>query len=221
MFPQSSCGRHPKLRLVAWVGNRLCRQTRCANIASFWAGGNSFKRIWTSFALNVSWAWTFLLSLPQEKYGWSYILKESAIVQMWSWLFSFILWSQTLSEMKIFSWYFLCKYKLEGVTLSDSWVSGSHGVDGHEPMRHNWIICSLISFPPHHAKPFCVPWHVQNLFSYSSKVATVVRKAPLFLWKICLNALESDVWFGFGWLVFTCQAMVNWSNGLWFRTDSK
>lgn len=118
-----------------------------------------------------------------------------------------------------FSWYFLCKCKLEDVILSDSWVSGSHGVGGHDLVRHNWVILSTISSPP--SKTLLCPMACAKLFSYSSKVATVFRKTPFFfIGKICLSALESGFWFGFGWLVFTWQAKVSWSNGLWFRADS-
>lgn len=142
-----------------------------------------------------------------------------------------ILWSQTLSEMKrivsifityiqiTFSWYCLCKCKLEGATLSDSWVSGSHGVDGHDLVRHNCLIFSPI-FSPASTTLQC-PMARAKLLSYSSKVATVFRKAPFFfIGKICLSALESGFWFDFGWFGFTCREKVSWSNGQWFRADT-
>jgi len=91
-------------------------------------------------------------------------------------------------------------------------------VNGRDLVRHNWVIFSLISSPP--SKTLLCPMACAKNFSYSNKVTTVFRKAPFFLiGKICLSALENGFWFDFGWLIFTYQAKVSWSDVLLFRAD--
>lgn len=139
------------------------------------------------------------------------------LVMVWSWLFSFLYFGVKpfqkwgcifVSYIRvIFSWYFLCKCKLEDVILSDSWVSGSHDVDGRDLMRHNWVIFSLILSPLN--KTLLCPTACAKPFSSSSKVAGVFRKALFFfIGKTCLGALESGFWFGVGWFLPASQRWV-------------
>lgn len=79
---------------------------------------------------------------------------------------------------------------MEGAILHDSWIAGSHAVDGHDLGRHIWVIFSFIPA----MQNFSVPWHMQSFFP-------IVAKLPQFLqWyhfsslgkKICLDALKSE-----------------------------
>lgn len=105
-------------------------------------------------AFSVTAAGKMWLKLhPQKAGGWAGVVMT---------IQHFKLWSQALSTMKrIMSvltgciWitffpflFFFFFFKLEGIILSISWVSGSHDVDGHDLVRHNWIILSQSQLIP-------------------------------------------------------------------------
>lgn len=135
---------------------------------------------------------------PRET-GWSGPVgsRENTALQL------FILWSQARPEMKgivsvfinytqiIFSCYFHCNCKMEGVILHDRWIAGSHAVDGHDLGRHICVIFSFIPTMPN----FPVPWHVQSFFSIVAKFSQFLERhhsSSLGKKKICLGALKSE-----------------------------
>lgn len=143
---------------------------------------------------------------PRET-GWSGPVgsRENMALQL------FILWSQAHPEMKgivsvfinytqiIFSWYFHCNCKMEGVILHDRWIAGSHAVDGHDLGRHICVIFSFIPTIPN----FPVPWHVQSFFSIVAKFWQFLerhhssslgkKKSVLVHWKVRRRKLREVI----------------------------
>lgn len=82
----------------------------------------------------------------------------------------------------------------KGVILSISWVSGSHDVDDHNLVRHNWIILSQSHLIPTKLDSSLSYTMCKTFFFQSSRVATAFRLAPFFPLE---KAGNLEVWFPF------------------------
>lgn len=72
ILPKSSCGRYPKLWVVAWAGSKPCKRSRWRDIAAgFWGDEKSLR---LRLHLEHVYSADSSLSLLQRKYAWSCIL---------------------------------------------------------------------------------------------------------------------------------------------------
>lgn len=90
--------------------------------------------------------------------------------------------------------FFFFSSSWKGVILSISWVSGSHDVDDHNLVRHNWIILSQSHLIPTKLDSSLSYTMCKTFFFQSSRVATAFRLAPFFPLE---KAGNLEVWFPF------------------------